>query len=196
MSKSASRISSSFRESLNNQLAPLVRHIRESIAAKRVPHKVVKVQVGNDKVSLDLTENQLRVVINTRKKKTQITEPELPRLFTKHVKFYVSNMGWTLDTIKSTHLDNGGEFFSVNRDLLENSLLCGWRAVTFIVKVGSSHSIYVFHPSYYGLIEYVDSRANEEEARRLSEYLAYGECFGCNMKQGPKNFCFRHDHVK
>ncbi len=195
MGRSTIKIAKSFRESLSAQLAPLVRYIRESISAKRVPHKVVKFQIGTDKVSLDLVEGQLRVSISN-KRKTKILEPELPKLFVKHVKLYVSNMGWTMDSIQSTHADSGGVFFSVPREIVENSLVCGWRAVTFVTNSLGKFNVHAFHPMFYGIIETIDSKIDEGQAKRLSEYLAYGQCFDCSMKRGPQNFCFRHDHVK
>lgn len=196
MAKSTSRISSSFNDSLKNNLAPLVRYIRESIAAKRVSSKTVRFSIGNEKVSLDLVEGLLRVTTGNGKKKANIFEPELPKLFVKHVKFYVRNMGWSLEEIKKAHQSNSGEFFSSNREILEDSLVCGWRAVSFVTKSSTRANVHVFHPGFYNLIETVDSRQTEEVARRLSEYLAYGECFACNMRQGPNNFCYRHEHIK
>jgi hypothetical protein len=122
---------------------------------------------------------------------------DLPDLFRDRMKYYLSNLGWTLDKIKLVHEAKDGTFFDtlyLDGQLdKEPEVVCGWRGVLFYYVRNGSGQVFSFYPEA-GVIERV-ATVSPENAEDLCVMLSDGICFDCKTKMGPGKFCSYHPNI-
>lgn len=122
---------------------------------------------------------------------------QLPEVFRTRMKYYLSNLGWTLEKIKLVHEARGGTFFETlyteGELTKEPTVQCGWRGVLFYYVRRDRASICAFYPQD-GSIERL-ATVGPEQADDLCCMLSDGICFDCKTKLGPGNFCSYHLNI-
>jgi hypothetical protein len=172
---------------------------REAINNKH-PHREVMFKFEGETVHVYIApDGDLHLECNwvNGKPNGKYTGDAIPEIFRTRMKYYLSNLGWTLDRIKLVHEAREGTFFeTLNTDgELEKEPLvyCGWRGVLFYyVRKGRGH-VCAFYPQD-GSIERI-STVSPEQADDLCCMLSDGICFDCKTKMGPGKFCPYHLNI-